>query len=91
MSIRKKQIERIKAFFILGYWFPKTPEKAIKERTLVEGIHGTWHYHLSDDGKTALCGAQVMISEAPESTWGYVGHLHERYCSKCSKIREPNK
>ena len=65
-----------------------------KERTLVEGIHGTWHYHYSDDERTALCGAMVMPSGAPESTWGYVSdHLHEQYCAKCFAIRnkEPDK
>lgn len=65
-------------------------EKPVK-KTLVEGIHGTWHYHLSDDGKTALCGAQVMRSNAPEDTWGYVGHLGERYCKDCERIRQENK
>jgi hypothetical protein len=59
-----------------------------KERTLVEGISGTWFYHLSDDGKTALCGARVMISSAPESTWGFRGHLQERYCKQCEEIRK---
>ena len=62
--------------------------KKEKERTLVEGIEGTWHYHYSDDGLNALCGARTMRSEAPESTWGHKsGHLHERYCKKCEEIR----
>jgi len=42
---------------------PKTPLH------LVEGINGTWHYHLSVTGKNgqpALCGnPNVMCSEAP--------------------------
>lgn len=60
------------------------------KKTLVEGIHGTWHYHLSDDGKTALCGAWVMPTGVPEDTWGYVGHLNERYCKECERIRNEN-
>jgi hypothetical protein len=61
-----------------------------KERTLVEGIAGTWYYHLSDDGRTALCGANVMPTGSLESTWKtHYSHLHERYCSKCDAIRNP--
>lgn len=71
---------------------PHRVSAPLKERTLVEGISGTWYYHLSDDGRTALCGAAVMISSAPESTWGYKsGHLNERYCSKCAGIRNAAK
>jgi hypothetical protein len=66
----------------VGSKIKETPKK-----TLVEGIHGTWHYHLSDDGKTALCGAWVMRTGVPEDTWGYVGHLNERYCKQCERIR----
>ncbi len=62
--------------------------KNITKRTLREGIAGHWYYHLStDDGKAALCGAATMASNAPEDTWGFVGHLHERYCSKCAEIQ----
>jgi hypothetical protein len=57
------------------------------DRTLFEGIHGTWHYHLSDDGKRALCGAKVMVTRIPETLWNFRGHLKERYCLKCAEIR----
>jgi len=58
------------------------------DRTLLEGIHGTWYYHLSDaSGKRALCGAEVMATKIPETLWNYRGHLKERYCSKCAEIR----
>jgi hypothetical protein len=93
MKFTKEQLKKV-----LGRWIKQPavptdsePHKVVKERTLVEGIHGTWHYHLSDDGKTALCGAHVMVSDAPESTWGFVGHLNERYCKKCAEIRDPAK
>jgi hypothetical protein len=58
-------------------------------RTLVEGIAGTWHYHLSDKTKKtkALCGAEVMSTAIPETVWGYRNHLKERYCRKCAEIR----
>lgn len=59
-----------------------------KEKTLREGIHGTWHYHYAtEDGKEALCGAATMCSNAPESTWGFKGNAKERYCSKCQEIK----
>jgi hypothetical protein len=58
------------------------------DRTLLEGIHGTWHYHLSArNGKRALCGAKVMPTGIPETAWNVRGHLKERYCSKCAEIR----
>jgi hypothetical protein len=58
------------------------------ERTLLEGIHGTWHYHLADpSGKRALCGAKVMLTKIPETSWNFRAHLKERYCSKCAELR----
>jgi hypothetical protein len=100
MALNRFSKEQLKKF--LSQWIKSTPPETdsephrvsppLKERTLVEGIHGTWHYHLSDDGRTALCGARVMPSEAPESTWGYVSdHLHERYCGKCYALRNPGR
>jgi hypothetical protein len=87
-------VQRLIATIKYWFWYALSDgiceytAKKPKERTLVEGIAGTWYYHLSDDGRTALCGAAVMISSAPESTWGYKsGHLNERYCSKCEAIR----
>ena len=58
-------------------------------RTLVEGIAGTWHYHLSDPEKKyrALCGAEVMPTRIPETAWNVRTHNKERYCSKCAEIR----
>jgi hypothetical protein len=66
---------------------------------ITEGIHGTHHYHLSrvrpaSVGKgmiaepTALCGAWVMATELPLTTWGYRGHLGEHYCAICSRLPE---
>lgn len=58
--------------------------------SVVEGISGTWFYHLSKDGKTghpALCGnKQVMSTSFPVRHWGFVGHLKERYCPDCEKV-----
>jgi len=54
---------------------------------IVEGIAGYYFYHLSEsgeNGKPALCGnKEVMSTGLPLSSWGYVGHLKERYCSLC--------
>lgn len=63
---------------------------------ITEGMHGTHHYHLSrvrpaTAGKralaepVALCGARVMATELPLTTWGYRGHLEERYCASCAR------
>ena len=58
------------------------------DRTLLEGIAGTWYYHLSDAShKRALCGAEVMLTRIPETAWNVKTHLKERYCSKCAEIR----
>ncbi len=52
---------------------------------VTEGIHGTWYYHLSNKASThkAACGSQTMICSVPIAMWGHVGHLGERYCSRC--------
>lgn len=57
----------------------------VLDPTLVEGIAGTWYYHLAQDGKS-LCGAKTMSTQVPLHTWGFKGHLNERYCSKCKEI-----
>jgi hypothetical protein len=87
--------EALKKF--LARWIKETPPESasephrvsapLKERTLVEGISGTWYYHLSNDGRTALCGARVMPTGSRESTWKkHYSDLGERYCSKCDEI-----
>jgi len=53
---------------------------------VAEGVSGTWYYHLrKSDQYVALCGAKVMPTKIPLKTWGQVGHLRERYCSKCAE------
>lgn len=54
--------------------------------TIVEGIAGTWFYHLRIAGQhDALCGEHdVMPTQLPVSSWGVVTpHLGERYCKAC--------
>ena len=57
---------------------------------IVEGIAGTWFYHLSETGKNgqpALCGnTRVMTTEAPLSTWGIKGNVPSKYCKECEEI-----
>jgi hypothetical protein len=72
-----------------GTRFAKTPP--VQNKTLVEGSSGTWFYHFSDDGKTARCGAKAMSTEVPESSWGVVTHLKERYCRVCAEKRGVSK
>lgn len=57
---------------------------------LAEGIHGTWFYHLTDDPRSirGLCGSQTMYTGVPLRTWGYRGHLNERYCSACAAFAD---
>ena len=57
---------------------------------IVESRTGNWHYHLSDhlDGLVALCGTKTMHSYAPLDSWGFVGHLGERYCAECRRLAD---
>jgi hypothetical protein len=55
---------------------------------ICEGIAGTWYYHLGDNATTALCGARVMTTQVPLSTWGMKSHLGERYCPACAQHPE---
>lgn len=63
--------------------------KPTDDFVVVEGVSGRWHYHLSPkkDMYKPLCGAHgVMSTSMRLDQWGYVGHLHESYCSECEKI-----
>lgn len=57
---------------------------------VAEGIAGTWHYHVRDVSlpnplsQPAPCGARVMQTEVHLSSWGFVGHLKERWCAVCA-------
>ena len=59
---------------------------------IVEGVEGYYYFHLSETGKNgqpALCGNKnVMSTGLPLNTWGFKGHLNERYCEKCEKINK---
>lgn len=57
--------------------------------SIVEGLHGMFHYHLRADGEgDALCGeARVMTTRIPLSAWGIrTEHLNERYCRECAAL-----
>lgn len=55
---------------------------------IVEGISGTWFYHWAPKDRyvKALCGAQTMTTNCPPESWGFVGHLKERYCKECERL-----
>jgi hypothetical protein len=59
---------------------------------IVEEVTGYYHYHiaLKDTFTKSLCNKNItmMYTAIPLSTWGYVGHLNERYCDKCKEIKE---
>jgi len=67
------------------------PDISVKEMkvdtTLVEGIAGTWYYHLAKDGRS-LCGAKTMPTRISVVTWGLKTHINERYCSKCKELSD---
>lgn len=63
----------------------------MSEYQVVEGICGTWYYHLAKKDESpnrALCDAQTMSTKIPVTTWGLITHLNERYCKKCKKQSE---
>ena len=55
---------------------------------ITEGIEGSWHYHLSIPGtlSVSLCGARTMSCNLNKETWGFVGHLNERFCEECLRV-----
>jgi hypothetical protein len=61
----------------------------MSEFRIVEGVEGYWHYHWSDHPKgiKSLCGRQTMSCELPERLWGLKGHLNERYCKECERMK----
>lgn len=52
---------------------------------IVEGISGTFYYHLAkrETPQRALCGKETMATSIPLESWGSRGHLLERYCKEC--------
>jgi hypothetical protein len=57
---------------------------------IVEEVIGYWHYHLSSDDKSALCGnTDVMNTLIPVSYWNKTPkdyHIPEKWCKKCDEI-----
>lgn len=58
---------------------------------IVEGISGTFHYHLQDGARPsspskrlAICGAHVMTTQLPLTAWGKSDHLVSRWCKTCA-------
>lgn len=61
---------------------------SLKRLRIAEGVAGTWFYHLAYEGEyKSLCGKDVMHTEIPMNTWGFRGHLNERYCHDCEEMR----
>ena len=57
---------------------------------IVEGIAGTWHYHLAPLGwaHQSLCGKRTMPTTASLNSWGWPGHpghIRYHYCTECEK------
>lgn len=60
---------------------------------VVEGVEGTWHYHLAREGSNhrALCGRRTMRTSVPLDAWdrtppGY--HIPERWCQRCHAMKD---
>lgn len=61
---------------------------------IVEGLAGTWHYHLAPEEKftRALCGAQTMRTSIPLAYWNKTPkdhHIPESWCSRCERLAAP--
>ena len=58
---------------------------------IVEGIYGVCYYHLSKDstGTHPICDDKLITipTNINISHWGKKGHLNERYCEKCTKLK----
>ncbi len=73
-------------------FFSKPAKAAVPEFQVVEGIAGTWFYHLARTNQPrlrALCSDEksVMLTSAPLSSWGYKSdHINERYCAECERL-----
>lgn len=56
---------------------------------MVEEVYGNWFYHIAykDFFTHPICGMDIitMQTSIPMSTWGFVGHIRERYCDACKK------
>lgn len=61
------------------------------DETLLEGISGYWHYHISRRG-LAICGERrVMTTHAPRRTWGFKPtHMPTSYCGECDRLYRGN-
>ena len=66
----------------------KEGEAEVLPATMAEGIAGTWHYHVSDNGgRRGLCNKPTMHSEAPLNTWGFKPeHMPSSYCIECATV-----
>ena len=57
---------------------------------ITEEAPGYFNYHISYKISfiEPICGKPVitMHTEIPMNTWGFVGHLNERYCEQCKEL-----
>jgi hypothetical protein len=70
---------------MFNFFRKKKPELVLR---VVEEWYGNYHYHLTYDGKKALCGkTEIMERKIQLSSWGYkVEHLPMSYCKECERI-----
>lgn len=65
----------------------------MKHQVVTEGIHGMWHYHISEAGKTTrgLCGAKTMHTSISLKDWRvpFGEHFPKRptWCQECERLR----
>lgn len=74
---------------VLDKIFSRPPAKADVPLHIVEGVEGMFSYHLSQPGSPqALCNPQrtMMRTGLPLRSWGFRGHLHEKYCATCARL-----
>jgi hypothetical protein len=62
--------------------------------TIVEGVSGTYHYHLRDASLPnaaslpSTCGARVMTTRLPLNSWGVKDHIPSHWCRTCAERAE---
>lgn len=62
----------------------------MRDFMITEEAPGFWHYHISykETFTKPLCGKDMttMWTNLLMNTWGFEGHLREKYCPDCKEI-----
>lgn len=68
------------------FWKKKKKEEKKDDISIHENISGNYWYHIAIND-IPLCGRKnTMRRNIQLSAWGFVTHIHERYCKECGKL-----